>query len=43
MATEDMKLKFQLDVNGLPTDCGNYTRFDAHKLVEEVSYGMYIE
>lgn len=29
------RLSFQLDENGLPTDCGQYKRNDANELVEE--------
>lgn len=37
LAIESVKLAFKLDANGLPTDCDGYSRYDAHKLVEEVS------
>ncbi|GLB33866.1 putative 3'-5'-exoribonuclease [Lyophyllum shimeji] len=35
LALESLKLTFQLDDNGLPVDCGQYQRTDAHFLVEE--------
>ncbi|KAH0587636.1 hypothetical protein H2248_006404 [Termitomyces sp. 'cryptogamus'] len=35
LSLESLKLSFELDDNGLPTDCGQYTRDDAHFLVEE--------
>ncbi|KZT74372.1 RNB-domain-containing protein [Daedalea quercina L-15889] len=33
--TEPLKLTFKLDENGLPVDCDQYERGDAHHLVEE--------
>lgn len=32
---DSLRLSFQLDENGLPTDCGQYTATDANELVEE--------
>lgn len=37
LSLESLKLSFELDNNGLPTDCGQYKRSDAHFLVEEVT------
>lgn len=36
LASESAKLSFSLDENGLPTDCLQYQRADAHKLIEEL-------
>lgn len=36
LALESPRLTFQLGADGLPMDCSQYTRFDAHELVEEV-------
>ncbi|KAH9844292.1 RNB-domain-containing protein [Rhodofomes roseus] len=33
--TESLKLTFKLDENGMPVDCAQYQRGDAHHLVEE--------
>lgn len=35
LAIESVKITFKLDANGLPVDCDSYSRYDAHKLVEE--------
>ncbi|KAG6828397.1 hypothetical protein H0H92_008139 [Tricholoma furcatifolium] len=35
LSLESLKLSFDLDDSGLPTDCGQYERVDAHFLVEE--------
>ncbi|KAG6884010.1 hypothetical protein C0993_002126 [Termitomyces sp. T159_Od127] len=35
LSLESLKLSFELDDNGLPIDCGQYKRGDAHFLVEE--------
>lgn len=35
--THSLRLKFKLDENGLPIDCGPYERTEAHNLIEEVS------
>ncbi|KAG6902228.1 hypothetical protein C0995_002860 [Termitomyces sp. Mi166 len=35
LSLESLKLSFELDDSGLPTDCGQYKRGDAHFLVEE--------
>jgi protein SSD1 len=36
LASESLKLSFQLDENGMPIDCWQYERSDAHDVVEEV-------
>ncbi|KAI0771610.1 hypothetical protein BD413DRAFT_625073 [Trametes elegans] len=33
--THSLRLKFKLDENGLPIDCGPYERTEAHNLIEE--------
>ncbi|KAF5388028.1 hypothetical protein D9615_000459 [Tricholomella constricta] len=35
LSLESLELTFELDDNGLPVDCGQYQRTDAHCLVEE--------
>lgn len=35
LSLESLRLSFQLDENGLPSDCGQYARTDANELVEE--------
>ena len=35
LSLQPLRLSFQLDGNGLPTDCGQYERTDANELVEE--------
>ena len=35
--SHSLRLKFKLDENGLPIDCGPYERTEAHNLIEEVS------
>lgn len=35
LSLESLRLSFKLDDNGLPSDCGQYTRTDANELVEE--------
>lgn len=35
LSLQPLRLSFQLDENGLPTDCGQYERTDANELVEE--------
>lgn len=37
LSLEGMKIKFTLDENGLPSDCGPYERTESNLLVEEVS------
>lgn len=37
LIVDSMRLKFQLDDNGLPTDCREYDKYDSNTLVEEVS------
>lgn len=36
LALESPRLTFKLGADGLPIDCSQYARFDAHELVEEV-------
>jgi protein SSD1 len=36
LSSESMRLSFSLDEHGMPTDCVQYERFDAHRLVEEL-------
>lgn len=36
LSLESLRLEFQLDDNGLPTDCGQHVRADANDLIEEV-------
>jgi protein SSD1 len=38
LALDSTRLTFKLDEKGLPIDCSSYERYDAHKLVEEVSF-----
>ncbi|KAI9001028.1 hypothetical protein BD414DRAFT_511631 [Trametes punicea] len=33
--THSLRLKFKLDENGMPVDCGPYERTEAHNLIEE--------
>ncbi|XP_006460291.1 hypothetical protein AGABI2DRAFT_192038 [Agaricus bisporus var. bisporus H97] len=35
LIVDSMRLKFQLDDNGLPTDCREYDKYDSNTLVEE--------
>ena len=35
LSLDSLHLSFKLDDNGLPTDCWQYTRTDAHDLIEE--------
>lgn len=35
LSLDSLRLSFKLDDNGLPTDCWQYTRTDAHDLIEE--------
>lgn len=39
LSLDSLKLKFKLDENGLPADCGPSERSDANSLVEEVRSG----
>ena len=34
--THSLRLSFTLDESGLPADCGQYQRTEAHELIEEV-------
>lgn len=34
--TQTLRLAFKLDENGMPIDCGQYRRTEAHNLIEEV-------
>ena len=35
--THSLRLSFKLDDNGMPVDCGQYERTEAHQLIEEVN------
>lgn len=37
LKVDSPRLRFQLDDNGLPLDCGEYELYDANDLIEEVS------
>lgn len=38
LSLESLTLSFKLDENGMPTDCGQYERGEAHYLIEEVRF-----
>ena len=37
LSLESLRLRFELDENGIPVDCGQYEQTDAHHLIKEVS------
>jgi protein SSD1 len=36
LSLESLRLHFELDASGMPTDCGQYLRTEAHELIQEV-------